>query len=120
MQKIHIIINVVLLLLLLSSFAGLGFLSYRLGSTIQQLGQCRTELAAAADRQQDALDTINECYRNVTRTAEVLSESITTVQDIKRQLREIRENYEAMENRLHQFYDNNNNPDSDTNSIKEN
>lgn len=108
MQKIHTIIELILLLLLIGISSGFSIQSNRLASTRQELELCRTELATATDRQQDALNTIDECYRNVARTGEVLGESVNTIQDVRRQVSEIRKNYEAMENRLLQFYDFNN------------
>lgn len=106
MEKIRNIIELILLLLLLCAGSGLGIQSYKLGIARQQLEYYRTELESATDRQQDAFNTIDECYRNVERGSEILSESVNTIQDIRRQVSEIRENYEDMENRLLQFYDN--------------
>ena len=108
MQKIHTIIELILLLLFIGTSAGLSIQSNRLASTRQELEISRIELAAATDRQQDAINTIDECYRNVARTGEILGESVNTIQGVRRQVSEIRENYEAMENRLLQFYDFNN------------
>ena len=106
MEKIRNIIMLILLLLFLCAGSGLGIQSYRLASARQQLEYYRTELESATSRQQDALNTIDECYRNVTRAGEILSESVNTIQDIRRQVSEIRKSYEDMENRLLQFYDN--------------
>ena len=105
MQKIHTIIESILLLLFLGVGTGYCIQTNRLASTRQELELCRTELAAATDRQQDAINTVDECYRNVTRAGEILGESVNTVQGIRKQMSEIRENYEAMENRMLQFYD---------------
>lgn len=116
MQKICRIINYIVLLLLLSLLSGFCIQSYKLGSTRQQLEYYRIELAAATDRQLDAIRTIDECYRNVTRAGEVLGQSINTVQDIRRQLQEIRESYEVLESRLYKFYDGNSSIDISTNS----
>lgn len=116
MEKIRNIIELILLLLLLCAGSGLGIQSYRLGITRQQLEYYRTELESATDRQQDALNTIDECYRNVTRTGEILSESVNTIQDVRRQVSEIRKNYETLENRLLQFYDDVHRPDYSANS----
>lgn len=91
-------------------------LSYKLASARQQLEYYRTELESATDRQQDALNTIDECYRNVTRTGEILSESVSKIQDIRKQVSEIRKNYETLENRLLQFYDLNHSIDNSANS----
>lgn len=90
------------------SIVGGAILLYRLGLTRQQLDYIRTELELSQNRQQEAFDTIDECYRNVERASEILGQSINTVSDIRNQISEIRKNYETMENRLLQFYDNNN------------
>lgn len=119
MQKIHTCIELILLLLFIGIGIGFSIQTDRLASTRQQLEQYRTELEAARDRQQDALDTINECYRNVSRAGEVLGESIATVQDVRRQVAEIREAFTAMENRMLQFYDNNCNTNNSTNYAEE-
>ena len=87
------------------SIVGGAYLSCRLDRTRQQLDYFRTELESATSRQQEAYDTIDECYRNVERASEVLSESVNTVQGIRKQISEIKENYELMENRMHKFYD---------------
>lgn len=112
MQRIHTIIELILLLLFISTGTGLSIQSYRLASTRQELESVRVELESARNRQQDALNTIDECYRNVARTGEILGESVNTIQGIRRQVSEIRKNYEAMENRLLQFYDFNNGANS--------
>lgn len=106
-------------IVILSLATGIGIQTYRLDSARQQLEQYRIELTAARDRQQDALNTIDECYRNVSRTGEILSESIVTVQDVRRQVTEIREAFTDMENRLLQFYDNNYNTSNNTNYAEE-
>lgn len=116
MEKIRNFIELIMLLLLICASSGLGIQSYKLASARQQLEYYRTELESATDRQQDALNTIDECYRNVTRTGEILSESVNTVQGIRKQVSEIRENYETIENRLLQFYDDVHRPDYSTNS----
>ena len=87
------------------SIVGGAILSSRLASTRQQLDYFRAEFEHAQDRQQEAYDTIDECYRTVERGSEVLSESVNTIQGIRKQISEIRENYELMENRMHKFYD---------------
>lgn len=87
------------------SIIGGAYLSCRLERTRQQLEYYRTELESATSRQQDAINTIDECYRTVERGSEVLSESVNTVQGIRKQISEIKENYEYIENRMLQFYD---------------
>lgn len=88
------------------SIIGGTVLYSRLERTRQQLDYTRAELEHAQNRQQEAFDTIDECYRNVERASEVLSQSVNTVQGIRKQISEIKENYEYMENRMLQFYDN--------------
>ena len=87
------------------SIIGGAILSSRLASTRQQLDYFRAEFEHAQDRQQEAYDTIDECYRTVERASEILGQSVDTVQGIRKQLSEIRKNYEYMENRMHKFYD---------------
>lgn len=58
-----------------------------------ELRQIRTELADASDRQRDI-------EASVERTGRVLSESITTVQDLREALKVIREEFENMQNIL--------------------
>lgn len=89
----------------LVSIIGGAVLQSRLAITRQQLEYYRTELESATSRQQDALNTIDECYRNVERASEILGQSVDTVQGIRKQISEIKENYEYMENRMLQFYD---------------
>lgn len=112
MEKIRNIIELILLLLLLGLGIGCCVQSYQLEVARQQLEYYRTELESATDRQQDAFNTIDECYRNVTRTGEILGQSVNTIQDVRRQVSEIRKNYETLENRLLQFYDLNNSIDN--------
>ena len=87
------------------SIIGGGIQTYRLECTRQELEYFRAELNNAQDRQQEAYDTIDECYRTVERASEILGQSVDTVQGIRKQISEIRENYELMENRMHKFYD---------------
>lgn len=116
MQKIYHIINYIMLLLLIGSLSGFGIRSYQLGVTRRQLDYIGAEFELAQSRQQEAFDTIDECYRDVERTGEILNQSINTIQDIRRQLQEIRESYEALESRLYRFYDGNSSIDISTNS----
>lgn len=90
------------------SIVGGAYLSHKLGQSRQQLEYIGTELELAQNRQQEAFNTIDGCYRDVERAGEVLNQSIDIVSDIRKQISEIRENYENMENRLLQFYDNDN------------
>ena len=87
MQKI---ISIVLSTLLFISVACNAVLSYRLEQDRQQLELTRVEL----ERSRDNYKVITE---GLGRTAEILCESANTVQDLRRQISEIRESYEAME-----------------------
>ena len=87
------------------SIVGGCVLQSRLECTRQELEYYRTELESATSRQQEAYDTIDECYRNVERASEILGQSVDTVQGIRKQISDIRKNYENMENRMHKFYD---------------
>lgn len=87
MQKI--IIYILSFLLSVSLICNAIF-SYRLEQNRQQLEYVRMEL----ERSRDNYKSITE---SVGRTAEILSQSATTVQDLRKQISAIRENYEAME-----------------------
>lgn len=108
MQKIHTIIELILLLLLICVSTGYCIQSYRLEIVRSKFEYYRAEFENAQSRQQEAFDTIDECYRNVERAGEILNQSVNTISDVRKQISEIRENYDAMENRMCQFYDNNN------------
>ena len=87
MQKIIIIILSVLLSVALTCNA---IFSHRLEQNRQQLEYVRMEL----ERSRDNYKSITESVR---RTAEVLSQSASSVRDLRKQISAIRENYEAME-----------------------
>ena len=87
MQKVFIYI---LSFLLTASLICNAVLQHRLGETRQQLEYVRNEL----ERSTDNYKSITESVR---RTAEILNESATTVQDLRRQISAIRENYELLE-----------------------
>lgn len=101
------------------SIVGGAVLSCRLASTRQQLDYFRAEFEYAQDRQQEAYDTIDECYRTVERGSEILGQSVDTVQGIRKQISEIKENYENMENRMHKFYDDIHRPSYSSDNNKE-
>ncbi|MBO7731430.1 MAG: hypothetical protein J6S67_02725 [Methanobrevibacter sp.] len=102
------VLYIIAALYFIVSIVGGAIISYRLAVARQQLDYFRTELEYAQDRQREAFNTIDECYRDVERASEILGKSVNTVSDIRKQISEIRENYENMENRLLQFYDYNN------------
>ena len=87
MQKIVIYI---LSFLLTASLVCNAIFQHRLEQNRRQLEYVRMEL----ERSRDNYKSITESVR---RTAEVLSQSATTVRDLRKQISAIRENYEAME-----------------------
>lgn len=93
MQKIYNFIVLILLVLLVGSFTGLGVQSYRLVKTRQQLDSVRMELSAATNRQSELAEILR-------RDGEILRESSNTISGIRSQIAIIRESYEAMENIL--------------------
>jgi len=101
------------------SIVGGAILSSRLERTRQQLEYYRTEFESATSREQQLTNEIDECFGNVTRTNEILSQSTNTISDIRKQLSEIRENYELMEDRMLQFYDNYHRPSYSSDNNKE-
>lgn len=99
------IITTLTVLLLAFSIVGFSVKSYQLGKTRSELELVRTELAEARDRQQFVTDTIGSCIETTARGSEILSQSTATVADIRKQVEEIRNNYQDMESRLRNLYD---------------
>ena len=99
------IITTLTVLLLAFSIVGFSVKSYQLGKTRSELELVRTELAEARDRQQFVTDTIGSCIETTARGSEILSQSAATVADIRKQVEEIRNNYQDMESRLRNLYD---------------
>lgn len=97
------------------SIIGGAILSCRLGQTRQQLEYYRVELESATNRQSELADTIDKCWESTERTNQILCQSADTIQDIRRQLREVRENYQNMESMLLDSYDSMRSRDSNTN-----
>lgn len=87
------------------SLVGGAILQSRLGQARQQLEYYRVELESAENREQQLADTVDKCWESTERTNQILSQSADTIQDIRRQLQEVRENYENMENMLLDSYD---------------
>ena len=81
--------------------------SHRLGKYRQQLEQVREELQFARTRTTDIRKTFERFNE---RTREIVSESISTISDLRKQIHQVREEYESMENYI-------NNLDSDFNNI---
>lgn len=84
------VIIIVLSTLLFISLIGNAILSYRLEQDRQQLELTRMELEQSRDNYKIITEGLG-------RTAEILSESANTVQDLRRQISEIRKSYTAME-----------------------
>jgi len=99
------------------SLIGGAVLSCRLGQARQLAEYYRVELSAATNREQQLADTVDKCWESTERTNQILSQSADTIQDIRRQLREIKENYENMEVLLLDCYDNMRSGNDSTNSI---
>lgn len=89
-EKIVYIVTVAFLIFWIA-FSGVQ--TYRLDNTRQQLDAVRAELDNAENRQQQLAEITS-------RTGTLLSESVDTVAGIRRQITEIRKNYEEMENLL--------------------
>lgn len=87
MQKIIVIILSVLLSVSLTCNA---IFSYRLEQNRQQLEYVRMELERSRDNYKFITD-------GLTRTAEILGQSASSVQELRKQISAVRENYEAME-----------------------
>lgn len=104
-EKSYLVIIFTLLFMSIVLLFGLGIQTSRLEHTGQQLDYYRTELESAQNRQQQLTSTIDGCFRDVTRAGEILSQSVGTISDVRKQISEIRENYEIMEDRLLHFYD---------------
>lgn len=101
-------------IVLLASLGGAIIQSCRLGLYRNQLDYYRTELESAHNREQYITDAVDECFQSVVRTREVLSSTVNTVGDLRKQLREVRTEFENMEDRLLSFYDNYHNRDDNT------
>lgn len=87
MQKI---ITIILSSFLFISVVCNAVFSYRLDKSRRQLELVRVELEHSRDNYKIIADGLG-------RTAEILSESAVTVQDLRVQISEIRKSYEAME-----------------------
>lgn len=106
--------NTLFTIILLANLGGAIIQSRRLELYRNQLEYYRTELESAHNREQYIADTVDECFHSVVRTREVLSSTVNTVGDLRKQLREVRTEFENMEDRLSNFYDNYHNRDGNT------
>lgn len=91
----NIFIFFILLLIIFSAVQ-----TYRLEKNRRELGQVRNELRLARTRTADIRKTVERFNQ---RTREIFSESISTVSDLRKQIHEVREQYESMENYINSF-----------------
>ena len=114
------IINYIIITCFIFSLIGNCFQEHRVGIYRQQFEYYRAKLEAATNREQQLTATVDECFNNVARTGEVLSQSVSTIGELRKQIQTVRENYQIMEDRLLQFYDNysNSNNNIDSKEIK--
>lgn len=118
-EKLKKILYYIAAIYFIISIVGGTILQSRLERTRQELEYYRTEFNSAKNREQQLTNEIDECFGNVTRTNEILSQSTNTISDIRKQLSEIRKNYELMEDRMLQFYDNYHRPSYSSDNNKE-
>ena len=112
MQKINFIIYVVLFCFVLLFFSAYKIQTNRLEHIRQQYTELRIRYEGITDKQQQ----LTNIFR---RTNEVLSNSATTIGEIKQQLRIIKENYQQMENILYNKLDYTDNGNSNDNLFDE-
>ena len=105
MQKIinYFAVGVMLLCIL-----GAGVSQYRLGRARTELDYYRTKYDEATNEQQLIAFTIDRCAITIRNNEELLSSTANTIGDLRKQLRQIRENYEQMENIIYDYYDSRN------------
>lgn len=106
-EKISYIIYGIAATVIIMLVTGISIQSYRLGRYRKQCEQYRIELERAEDNQRGLTETITDCYGAITdcygrtvRTAEILSQSTSSISELREQLRFVKENYEYMEDRL--------------------
>lgn len=80
----------ILSFLLTASLVCNAIFSYRLEQNRQQLEYVRMELERSADNYKSITESVR-------RTAEILNESASSVQELRKQISKVRENYDAME-----------------------
>lgn len=102
MKYEKIVIVIISILLFFSMLYG-GIVQAKLGRARTELSTIRTELKYFTDREQEIRNTIG-------RANEILQQSSNTIQGIRKQIQEIKHNYEIMEN----IINSNNNSRSDT------
>lgn len=111
-KVISIIISAIVLLLL----CGYCIQTYKLGQARNELELTRNQLSAANDKQSEIRDGLSKCIQSVRETETILSQSATTIGEIREQIRAIRENYQYMEEQLYSLGFNNDNRTGDYNN----
>ena len=115
-QRIITIIVLSTILLLLTNNI---LLQHRLGQVRQQLESTRIELEYARNRESELTDRIEVITDNVGRANVILHESITTIQEVREQFKQIRTVYEDLERCLFSEYNaESNNYSNNNNSNK--
>jgi len=83
-----------------------AILSCRLGYYRQQSEYYRVEYERASNQQQLLANTVDKCWESTERTKELLGSSVSSIGELRKQLKEVRENYENMEVLLLDCYNN--------------
>lgn len=96
-QKKEMVGYIFIVLFIISACFG-SIQSCRLERNRRELEHVRNELECARDREQYIKNTVDGY---IGRTSEILSQSVTTVTELRAQIREVRINYEEMENFIH-------------------
>lgn len=103
MKYEKVVIIVISICLFISMLYG-GFVQARLGTVRAELNTVRAELEYAENREQQIRDTIG-------RANKILEQSSTTIQGIRKQIQEIKHNYEYMESIINSSTDSNSRSD---------
>jgi len=94
------IIISVLLVIIIGLCGGITVQQYKLGSLRCQFELTRNRLEYAQDQQRLYEQTIGDLRTSVGRTNQILSKSTTTIQGIREQISQIKQQYEQMERLL--------------------
>lgn len=106
MQKV---INYITVGVMLLCIFGASVSQYKLGQCRAELEYYRAKYNEATNEQQLLEFTIDRCAITVRNNEELLSSTANSIGDLRKQLRQIRENYSQMENIIYDYYDNRNN-----------
>lgn len=93
-----------------------AILQSRLEHYRQQSEYYRIEYERASNQQQLLADTVDKCWESTERTKDLLGRSISSIGELRKQLKEVRENYENMEVLLLDCYDRLHNGNNNTNN----